>query len=241
MRYYIYRHIRLDLNVPFYIGIGTKPVISKIRGFNTEYSRAFEKTKRSSFWKSITNKTKYRVEILLESDDKKLIQDLEKYFINLYGRSSCDKNGTLVNFSEGGESCSGPKLFNISITQLTLDGELVKVWNQLKDIENEKGYLKTNIVKCCKKKQLTAYGFKWVYTNNRSYDNVYPSAARRKKANNRNGIILTHKITNEQIILRTTKEVSNFLGCHPTTVLHYLKKGYNKEYTICYRSWTKTN
>lgn len=42
--YYIYKHTRLDTNEIFYIGI------SKTKN----YKRAFDKSKRSIFWKNIT-------------------------------------------------------------------------------------------------------------------------------------------------------------------------------------------
>lgn len=237
MQYYIYRHVRCDTNTPFYIGIGKKPDQKKIKGFNSEYSRAFEKTKRSEYWKNIINKTSYKVEILLESDDKDIITNLEMYFIKLYGRKCCDANGTLVNFSEGGELNNGPKQRYVSITQLSLQDEVIKVWDELKYIEKELGYLKTNIIKCCRKKQLTAYGYKWKYTNDTTYDNVYPSTARVKKSNNRSGIILIHKKLKTNMMFRTRSEVSTFLNCDITTVSRYLKKGYNKEYTFEYRKW----
>lgn len=38
-KFYLYRHIRLDKNRPFYIGIGTKPNIFK--SFESEFNRAF--------------------------------------------------------------------------------------------------------------------------------------------------------------------------------------------------------
>jgi len=55
-KHYLYRHIRLDKNIPFYIGIGT--VEKKRLGSNTEsvyFSRAYNMTKRSSIWKKILN------------------------------------------------------------------------------------------------------------------------------------------------------------------------------------------
>lgn len=54
---YIYRHIRLDKNVPFYIGIG-----SDDEGF---YLRAFRKG-RNAHWNNIVKKTDYLVEIILD-------------------------------------------------------------------------------------------------------------------------------------------------------------------------------
>lgn len=85
----LYRHIRLDTNEVFYIGIG-------------DIKRANDKTSRSKYWRSITNKTKYRIDIILENltwDDacKKEIE-----FIKLYGRKDLGL-GTLVNMTDGGE------------------------------------------------------------------------------------------------------------------------------------------
>ena len=106
-RHYLYRHIRLDINEPFYIGIGTKlEKFSKtLRG---EYSRAhtMAKRERSSFWHRIVNKTEYEVEIFLESDDYEFIKQKEIEFIALYGRRDLGK-GTLCNLTDGGEGMKG--------------------------------------------------------------------------------------------------------------------------------------
>ena len=48
----VYRHIRLDKNVPFYIGIG-----------NSKY-RATKKDSRNEIWQNIVSKTNYKVEII---------------------------------------------------------------------------------------------------------------------------------------------------------------------------------
>jgi hypothetical protein len=52
---YLYRHIRLDKNEPFYIGIGYN--------INKKYKRAHEVINRNQYWKNITSKTQYKVEI----------------------------------------------------------------------------------------------------------------------------------------------------------------------------------
>ena len=103
-KHYLYRHIRLDDNTPFYIGVGTvqeKYTKSKVN----YYSRAFNKTSRNIFWKRIVAKTDYEVEILLESDDYKFIEQKEIEFIALYGRRDLGK-GTLVNLTDGGGGTS---------------------------------------------------------------------------------------------------------------------------------------
>lgn len=97
--YYLYRHIRLDNNEVFYIGIGKKR--KHYTNYRTEYCRAFS-IKRSNFWKKIINKTDYKIEIVLESTDRKFIENKEVEFIKLYGRRNL-KQGTLVNLTDGGE------------------------------------------------------------------------------------------------------------------------------------------
>ena len=104
-KYYLYRHIRLDKNEPFYIGIGTK----KDKIFKTttsEYERAYTKYKRSDYWKKIVNKANYEVEILLESDNYDFIKQKEIEFIALHGRRDLEK-GTLVNLTDGGDGSIG--------------------------------------------------------------------------------------------------------------------------------------
>ena len=54
---YVYRHIRLDKNEPFYIGIGKIP----------NYKRAYLKSIRNIIWKQIVAKTDYEIEILFDN------------------------------------------------------------------------------------------------------------------------------------------------------------------------------
>lgn len=96
--YYVYRHLRLDTNEVFYIGIGTKS--SKYTEI-TEYYRAYSRHYRNAFWYSVTKKTDYIVEILFETEDHLLVQQKEIEFIKLYGRRNLGI-GTLVNLNDGG-------------------------------------------------------------------------------------------------------------------------------------------
>jgi hypothetical protein len=95
---YIYRHIRLDTNMPFYIGIGTMD--------NGKYERAYDKNSRSKEWKEVINNCEYRVEIVLKDVPVEMLGYKEKYFIKLYGRVDLG-TGTLVNKTNGGRGACG--------------------------------------------------------------------------------------------------------------------------------------
>jgi hypothetical protein len=95
---YLYRHIRLDKNEPFYIGIGS----------DSAYKRAYEKSNRNKYWKNISNKTEYQVEIILEDLTWEEACEKEKEFIKLYGRI-LEGFGTLCNITEGGDGVLGMK------------------------------------------------------------------------------------------------------------------------------------
>jgi hypothetical protein len=92
----VYRHIRLDKNEPFYIGIGEKE------------SRAYSKHGRNEFWNKIIKKTNYKVDILFDDLTWEEAQEKEKEFISIYGRRDLG-TGILVNLTDGGEN--PPKMF----------------------------------------------------------------------------------------------------------------------------------
>ena len=91
----VYRHIRLDKNEPFYIGIGK------------EKSRAYSKKNRTKQWKNVA-KNGYEIEILFDDIDYEEAKKKEIEFIALYGRKS-EKSGTLVNLTSGGDGTLGYK------------------------------------------------------------------------------------------------------------------------------------
>jgi hypothetical protein len=96
---YIYRHIRLDKNEPFYIGIGKDDL--------KEFKRAHHSgNKRNKIWKAITSKTGYIVEILFDdlSWEEAKLKEIE--FIKLYGRIN-KGNGILSNMTDGGDGSLG--------------------------------------------------------------------------------------------------------------------------------------
>lgn len=105
-KYYVYRHIRLDKNEPFYIGIGGKNK-EYYKKHTSEYHRAYSKH-TNKFWRSIVSKTEHQIDILFESDDREEVENKEIEFIALYGRR--DKGlGSLVNHTDGGRGISSYK------------------------------------------------------------------------------------------------------------------------------------
>ena len=89
----LYRHIRLDKNEPFYIGIGKN------------IKRAYSKFQRSKHWKSIVSNTEYEVEIIFYDLSWKEAQEKEKEFIKFYGRK--ENGGCLINKTNGGDGVCG--------------------------------------------------------------------------------------------------------------------------------------
>jgi hypothetical protein len=109
---YVYRHIRLDKNEPFYIGIG-----SDDKG---KYERAKSKKYRNNHWYNIIACTDYRIEIILDDLTWEGACEKEKEFIILYGRKDL-KNGILCNMTGGGDGgfgviCSNETKVKISIS-----------------------------------------------------------------------------------------------------------------------------
>ncbi len=115
---YLYRHIRLDKNEVFYIGIG---------GFSKRekcglYSRSKEKSGRNKYWKNITNKSSYIVEIIIDNLTYEMAKVKEIEFISIYGRKDLGR-GTLCNLTNGGDG---------SINVIVSNETKIKISNSLK-------------------------------------------------------------------------------------------------------------
>ena len=69
--FYVYQHLRLDNNKPFYIGKGCK-------------DRAWRKKRNNIGWNNIANKIGFKVEILKYFDDENQAIEYEHQLINTY-------------------------------------------------------------------------------------------------------------------------------------------------------------
>lgn len=98
---YVYRHIRLDKNEPFYIGISGRT------DSNTNYKRAYNtKRGRNPLYTNIINKTDIRVEIVLDNLTYEEACIKERELILLYGRIDLN-TGCLANMTDGGDGGLG--------------------------------------------------------------------------------------------------------------------------------------
>jgi hypothetical protein len=91
--YQVYRHVRLDKNEPFYIGIGK---------MSSTYNRSIDK-RRNKIWQQIVSEinNKYEVEIIFENISYLQAIEKEKEFIKLYGKI-INNSGTLANILDCG-------------------------------------------------------------------------------------------------------------------------------------------
>lgn len=187
--YYLYRHVRLDKNEPFYIGIGV--IHEKYPLLKSRYERAFSGKKRNSYWNNIISKTDYNIDILLESENREFIIEKEIEFIKLYGRKD-NNTGTLSNMTDGGEGGFGtlcnkgripseetreklriarrdrdPKTIgkrSIKILQYDLKGNFIKEWESMASTRKE-GFDPSTVTKCCKGTAKTHKEFVFKYKN----------------------------------------------------------------------------
>lgn len=88
--FYIYRHIRLDTNAPFYIGKGVNNRASVVLG-------------RNKYWTNIVNKYGFKSEIMIDNLTEEEALQKEQYFIKLYK----DINLCEANITLGGEGVTG--------------------------------------------------------------------------------------------------------------------------------------
>jgi hypothetical protein len=125
---YLYRHIRLDLDQPFYIGVGLSN--------DTLYRRAYNSKNRNNYWKNIVNKTNYEVEIILEDLTNEEAFKKEIEFIKIYGKKS--NGGILCNIADGGNGGFLGKDVNI-LRSIALKGHKLSVETKDKIRKKAKG------------------------------------------------------------------------------------------------------
>lgn len=207
---YVYKHIRLDTNKPFYVGISKHD--------DKKYKRAYNKNKRNPIWKKIVSKTNYKVEIIEDNIDIKTAKEKEIELILFYGRLDIG-TGSLCNLTDGGDGVwfmevpeyyskylsnrlkeyhskegytqkmveTRIKNFGKKVVQKDLFGNIVKIWNYVgeisRELKKENPNIKissTNISHCLKGKRPSAGGFRWEYLENPIHFEKKPIKKREK-------------------------------------------------------------
>lgn len=105
----------------------------------------------------------FKKEILYENLTSEEADELEQELIKYH-----KENGICYNICNGGKNCEGAR--KQSVKQYTLQGEFIKQWERIKDVEiflNVKG-AEGNIVACCKGRKKRAYGYIWRYVDDNS-------------------------------------------------------------------------
>ena len=93
MDFYVYLHKKATTGEVFYVGKGTG-------------KRAYQKAKRSKFWKAIVDKHGYTIEIVINGLQEWAAFEFEQNLVAYYGRRDLGE-GCLVNATEGGEGTAG--------------------------------------------------------------------------------------------------------------------------------------
>lgn len=168
-KYFVYRHWRLDKNEVFYVGLGKIRTDDKATTYKIKHYRAYSKYKRNEFWKNITNKTKYKVEIYRDNLSKEEAIELEISLISIHGNYK--NGGTLCNITDGGETVpdslitvnNDPKCSQ-KVYQYSLNGNFVKEWESSNEIKRQLGFDNSVIRKAIKGKTKSpniSYNFQW--------------------------------------------------------------------------------
>lgn len=216
-QFYIYRHIRLDLNVPFYIGFGTKQVRGRERSV---YARAYAGKKgRGDDWRYIVSKINYEVEILYETDDIEIAKQKEIEFISLYRE-------TLVNVTDGGDNCS-PECKKM-VYQYSLDGEFIKYFQSANEASRMLWVSSSVLNRCLtgKRKSNNAFGFQWFY----EFKGKQINKQRLGKISAQRSVILFNEL--EKFIFNSRTECGKFIKRSPSRVTDLIKIGKFNNYNI---------
>lgn len=251
-KHYLYSHTRLDNNEIFYIGIGTKNKNDLKSTFTSIiYRRAYTKSGRNSIWKHIINKTTYKVEIILESNDYEFIKKKEIEYIKLYGRKN--NKGTLCNLTDGGDGSIGYKMtkeqkqllsdrlklrvgvlnhFSKQVYVYTMDGSFYKMWESRRQCALELGIDKGCIDQGIKNKITQCFGY--VFKDKYLGENIPKVIKKGTKSVN-----ILNSITNDILFtFDSVTETAKFLNISTTRISKGCKnknliiKGYKFEYSM---------
>ena len=149
-------------------------------------------------------------EVLDTAISKEELCNKEIYYIQLFDSFNNGYNKTLGGETGCGENQPKGKdnPLSVAVCQLTLDGELVKIWDSLADIRRDSEYNVPNIEWTCRGINSQSYGYLWVFKKDYDENKEY----RWKPSNNYKAIVLlddNNKIIKEYISIKQTSEDLN--------------------------------
>lgn len=99
-----------------------------------------------------------------ENPQNNKVENLEwctrEYNIEYYLERHNPKKREVKNYSS-----KYNKRIDLKVNQYTKDGELIRIWNNSRQVQTELGWNDWSISECCRNKRKTAYGFVWQYAN----------------------------------------------------------------------------
>lgn len=169
---YLLKNIKGEIR---YVGITRQKIKSRI----SSHMRDCFKKERSDYncprncWlrKTMDEIGKIPYEIVLSGVDEETAFKTEKDLISFYGRKDLNK-GPLMNADGGGTGghrikSPGERAYletkKRAVTQYTFEGQIVKEWKYILQIEKEIGVPNNKIASCCKGKRNSCGGYVWRY------------------------------------------------------------------------------
>lgn len=196
----IYRHIRLDTNKVFYIGIGKNK------------KRSYSKSGRNKHWHNVIKKTNYEIQIIKKDLSYSDACELEKILIDWYGRKDLGL-GHLVNLTDGGDTTNGYKCLESTRKKI---GDANRGRRHSKEVKAKKGRPNGN-------KHLL--GLK-VWNKGLKMDESFRAKIRKPKSNSNNHfrkrVILN---IDNGIFYNGIKEASESIGMNYSTLRTKLQGG----------------
>lgn len=80
----------------------------------------------------------------------------------------CTSSENIIHAASTGlaeQSLKNNSINSKPVYQLSIDGEFVRLWPSVNEVERSLGLRHSDIVTCCSGKQKTAFGYKWRYAN----------------------------------------------------------------------------
>jgi hypothetical protein len=201
---YVYKHIRLDTNDVFYIGVGS----------DKYYSRANSKHSRNKHWLNVVNKVGYKVEIIIDNISFDLA--LKKEIELISGYKLISEGGCLVNYTKGGQGRLGftPSHAKKIFSQNILTEEIIE-FNSILEASETLKIARANILAVLNNKNRYAKNFIFNYDKTKLNINI------RNTKNNNKGWLPETPIYITKIDEYKPQYFKSISECIKTTVFNF--------------------